>query len=163
MAFLRHLILCDSILVPITPGNSRKPTLHGVFQTIYASTFPVRHPSMAVAIQLSANPGKHEVKLRLVDSQGTDLINDLPPGTIEVTDEILGIVDINITLNGIGFPKPGIYSFEFHLDDEELGSRDFMVSEPPQAPPGGMPNSPGEPGALPGVDDTPPGLTGGTP
>ena len=77
-------------------------------------------------IEISAPEGKHALGLRVVDSDGKDILPPPPPLTIETTNP-LGLANIDVTLNGLRFQKPGIYSFVLAVDQTDIGARDFFV------------------------------------
>ena len=122
-AKLHYLILCDAVSFA-----NGKFTYHGVFDRIQAAQFPCVHGTLSLAVQLSCDPGPHLLTIRALDSSGTDVVQALPPVPIE-TNNPLGFASTSITLQGLPFPKPGIYSFELALDQKVLGARDFFVEK----------------------------------
>ena len=121
MAKLNHVILCDAI----GTGQGKK-TLYGLFSTISAPQFPCIHPHCCLALEFSANDGDHELALTIVNSQGEDIIP--PPPVLHIrNDNPMGLITVDINLNGLRFERPGIYTIQLFLDGQPLGGRDFFV------------------------------------
>lgn len=103
-----------------------KLNILGVFDTIWAREFPVRHASMVFVLRVRADftdQGTHQLQVRLMDADGKQLFKaegplQLPtaaPGRSSKPQIIIG-------LNGVTFDKPGDYSFEVMVDGRHLKS-----------------------------------------
>ena len=93
-------------------GAGDKLSVHGVFDTIFAETFPAVHEKMVVVVRLLFDPGDADterlVRIRLVDSRGRRLfeqqtraqIGRIPPGDAPATNLIYQLT--NTTFHGPG-------------------------------------------------------------
>ncbi|TMD76835.1 MAG: hypothetical protein E6I82_02970 [Chloroflexi bacterium] len=135
----------------------------GGWDTLFAATFPVVHPAMALAL--------------LLRLEYAEALKDIPI-TIELVDEddhpvgvkIEGKVNVGhaagtkpgqpifvpqaITLNGLQLPREGSYNFRVTSDSRHLGSIVFRVvpaatMPPSMLPPGMLPPGTPPPGARP--------------
>ena len=118
------IIICDQV---ITDAESKKKTLVGIFNQVFASKYPAHHPSMAVFVSVTGGTGSYRVGLRLVS---LDQPEDCPvievPGKIEFKNPNQ-VFDVHFQLNGVVFPRPGNYQFEFLIDGEMTLMRRLKV------------------------------------
>jgi hypothetical protein len=110
-------------LADFAQDNNSKLTVVGTFDSIQAKQFPLQHPSCSVACRMrfaNKEAGAHDFKLRLVDSEGKEIIKPIT-GNIQVGEAQNGLVStINIIINfaQLQFQQAGRYSFELYIDDE---------------------------------------------
>ena len=110
--------LCD-----FAQDNQSKLTIVGTFDSINAKQFPTQHPACSVACRLrfsSKEAGEHTFKLRLIDSDGKEIIQTIE-GNMNIQTTPNGqIVTINVVANfaQLQFTKAGRYSFELYLDGD---------------------------------------------
>lgn len=125
---LGYLILCD--------GHSKvggKDCILGVFNRIFVARFPAQHEQCFLAFELWTSPGKHELRVKISDTDGNDI---LPPlGPLEMNVSTVGQGSGAIQLRGLPLAKQGIYSFVMLVDGEEIGARDLFVEPVPQQQP----------------------------
>jgi len=122
--------ICDSI---IRDERTKKVSLIGLFNSIFASTFPVRHPVMHVYIALTNGHGLYKLNVRLTRAE-----DDVPIATMEGPIEFpnpLTVVELNIEWRGVEFNKPGEYVVEVLSDTALIGSRKFYVTPAGNLPP----------------------------
>lgn len=118
-----------------------KLNILGVFDTIWARDFPVRHPAMVFVLRVRADftdQGTHHLQVRLMDADGNQLFK--AEGPLQVPSAAPGRhtrPHIIMGLNGITFAKPGDYSFEVMVDDHHLKSIPLHLLRAPASPPGG--------------------------
>ncbi len=129
------MVICDQI---IEDKLTSKKSLIGIFNNIGSSVFPCRHPQLGVFVSITEGKGSYEARLQITNENTTDVIANVK-GQIKVPD-ISVVAEINFSLVGIVFPKPGLYSIEFYCDDILVLERRFNVTEiqkkpPPQGPP----------------------------
>lgn len=106
------------------------------FDTIYAPTVPAVHRHLAVVAQLRAQvteAGQHALSIRLIDSDGSDV---LPPinGDFEIPRPVAGTESIGrvaVDLDGLNFPRYGMYSIRLVVDGRETVRLPFSVVSPP--------------------------------
>lgn len=94
-----------------------KLNLSGIYDTIWARSFPVQHPTMVLAFRLRLQEDdsgqEKEVQVTLVDQAGSPIwggslkleAGPIPKGEVRHDDHI-------IELRGVEFKVPGQYSFE---------------------------------------------------
>lgn len=126
---LGYLILCD--------GHAKvggKDCILGVFNRIFVQRFPAQHEQCFLAFELWTAPGKHELKVKIIDTDGKDLVPELGPLEMQVSQ--VGQGSGAIQLRGLPLPKQGIYSFIMTVDGEQIGARDLFVETVPAQPRG---------------------------
>src|SRR5689334_20607964 len=105
----------------------KKLNIMGIFSIIFASSFPARHPSLYLVIQLSPELGELDqnkaLMVKLVDSDHSELNSFSVPFKIE-KDHEGNRPDTNVILQltDIVFPSTGTYNFVAELDGDFLGS-----------------------------------------
>ena len=94
----------------------------GVFDRIAAGTFPTVHPKMVFVFRVQAEHAdsgrSFPVRVRLVDEDGGVIFESegelvppqVPPGEVASANHIFALV-------GIGFRRPGRYSFVLNVGD----------------------------------------------
>lgn len=103
--------------------NHSKLTIVGTFDSIHSKQFPCVHPSCTVATRLrfsAKESGNHDFRLRLIDTNGKELINPIE-GTVNIPAPQNGqLTSINVVANFVQlkFERPGRYSFELYVDGE---------------------------------------------
>ncbi|MGH7235554.1 MAG: DUF6941 family protein [Nitrospiraceae bacterium] len=100
-----------------------KLNILGIFDALYAESFPTIHPEMKLVVQLEAGiaeVGKvHQVEIQLMDSDGRKpfvvngqvVVGDVKPGTVFKTNSILNI-------RGVTFEKPGDFVFNILVNGD---------------------------------------------
>jgi hypothetical protein len=135
--------------------NENKLVVGGIFDTIYAPETPATHPFMALAIRVHAHPGeagRHAVMVRLVDPDGTEVIQPLDaPFEIGGVDPLEGgTADLVLQLSGVPFETFGRHSFDILVDGRFEKSVALSVRKAPEAPGDeGLPADPFEGEGLP--------------
>lgn len=118
------LVICDQIIEDRMTG---KKTLVGLFNSIAARNFPCTHGLMSVFVSMTDGHGKYECELVCRDEDTGDAILQTK-GPIEFASPAV-VVDMVFALQGVAFPKPGLYAFEFYCDEELVAERKFNVAE----------------------------------
>lgn len=100
-----------------------KLNIMGIFEVIHAQSFPARHPQMQLIMRFESDPAEagttKDVEVQLVDEDGKKLMSiggeitlgQGRPGEPITTNQIL-------TLNNMGFEKPGDYEFKILIQEE---------------------------------------------
>ncbi len=115
-----------------------KLNILGVFDTIWARDFPVRHTTMVFVLRFLADfteQGDHSLEVRLMDADGAQLFK--AEGPLKVTGGSPGRPirpHVIMALNGVTFDQPGDYSFEVMLSGKHVRSVPIYVVEPPSTP-----------------------------
>lgn len=118
-----------------------KLNILGVFDTIWAREFPVRHPAMVFVLRVRTDftdQGAHRMQVRLMDADGGQLFK--AEGALQVPAGQPGRAarpHIIMGLGGVTFERPGDYSFEVMVDDRHLKSVPLAVVQARDVKPGG--------------------------
>ena len=98
-----------------------KLNILGIFDALYAETFPTIHPEMKLVVQLEADIGEadqvHHIEIQMMDADGRKpfvvngqvVIGEVRPGTVFKTNSILNI-------RGVQFERPGDFVFNILVD-----------------------------------------------
>ncbi len=125
-----------------TVDGGGKLNILGIFDRIRVREFPARHRRLALVLRLAAGPedqGEFAADIRLIDPDGGQVLR--LDGTIRVGEAPKGAVNPEtriphvLNLDGVTFPKAGVYNFEIRLDEELLQVMPLTV-EPMPAPSG---------------------------
>ncbi len=115
-----------------------KLNILGIFDTIWAREFPVRHAAMVFVLRVKADfteHGAHTLEVRLLDADGEHLFR--AEGPIQVPGSAPGRAvkpHVIMGLSGVSFKAPGDYSFEVIVDGHHLKSVPLYVMEAPAPP-----------------------------
>ena len=120
-------VLCDYANVT----REGKLNIMGIFDTIFAQSFPARHTAMNLVLRLVADPqefGKTQrISIQLMDEDGKRMFEAeaemLPQGqgsTPANVDQILG-------LGNLVFPKPGTYCFSVVINGTHIRDHDVAL------------------------------------
>lgn len=112
---LVHTILCDDVRQEV----GGKFSLMGLFETIYAATFPAVHPRFAVVNEWSGGRGDFTAKIRLLTPDRGQVIAE-SSSKISLYSETQRHRDITIRMNTT-FKAPGTYWLEILINDEQAG------------------------------------------
>jgi len=116
------LVVCDNIYQE--PGG--KTALVGLFNSISANKFPVRHPRLAVFASVTGLREGSTAKLDVQHAESEQVVmsaeGPFPEGTGPVT-----VADLNFIFSNIIFPEEGTYYIRFWGNDHLLMMRPFQV------------------------------------
>lgn len=107
---LNVTLLCDDVRQEI----GGKISLMGIFENIYASSFPAVHPRLAVINEWSEGIGEFESTLRILSPDRKVILRE-SVSRFKLIDARYRHRDISIHLN-IEFRDPGTYWIENYLD-----------------------------------------------
>ena len=107
-------ITCDAV----AQGPDGKKTLYGIFQNLHFPSFPARLPSCAVVIRLSGGAGKHGLSVKIFDPDKNVIFSPPKPMDIELVNPLIA-AEIVISLQGMLFPRDGLYWIRIYLNDEK--------------------------------------------
>ena len=111
-----------------------KLNLFGIFDTLFARTFPTTHPQMQLVLRFEAAP--HEggstrpMEIQLVAEDGRVLFR--LPGTLGVGQRGLADtirMDHILTLNHVQFERPGHYHFDVLVDGQKAAAVPLQVEQ----------------------------------
>ena len=134
------LLVCDQILIDRLTG---KTSLIGMFSTIGAPRYPVRHPQLCVFASLTDGRGKTPLELAIVDAEDARPPIVSGTATVEFKDP-RAVACLNLHFNGLVFPEPGGYRVQLKCHGELLREarldlskiRRLKVGEGPAKPQG---------------------------
>ncbi len=125
--------ICLAMLVAdkvIREQLTHKVYILGTFNSIIARQFPTVHDTMNVYLALTdASPGTHKARLEFVYIDEGPTLEERPllrtGGPLAFKDK-LQVVEFNMELRQVRFPKPGVVDIRFFLDDcaEQFGLLD---------------------------------------
>ena len=144
---VKAFLICDHVL---HDAGTNKKSLIGIFEQVYSSRFPCRHPKMSVYANLTDAHGTYDLTFRLVRLRDGKVLLEAKGFRITVADP-LQVSEFGVNLDGVVFEEPGKYEFALYANDQFLQSKPFRVvlnNAPPGAPPGTAPAAP--PTATPG-------------
>ena len=121
-------------LADFAQDNNSKLTIVGTFDSIHTKQFPTQHPACSIACRLrfsAKETGTHDFRLRLIDSEGKEIIKPIE-GNINIAMPPNGqFVSINIVINfnQLQFEKEGRYSFELYMDGDWRSGLPLFLSK----------------------------------
>jgi len=107
---LNFTLLCDDVRQEI----GGKISLMGIFENIYATSFPAIHPRLAIMNEWADGLGEFEATLRILTPDRKTILRESVT-RLKLADARFKHRDISIHLN-IEFKEPGIYWIENYLD-----------------------------------------------
>lgn len=113
---LSYTIVCDDV----RQEQGGKISLMGLFENIYAISFPVLHPRLALMSEWTDGRGEFEVMTRLLSPDRKTTLRETV-SRITMNDAQHKHRDISLHLN-IEFSSPGTYWIEHYLGTELVSS-----------------------------------------
>ncbi len=107
---LNFTLLCDDIRQEL----GGKISLMGIFENIYATSFPAIHPRLAIMNEWAEGQGEFEATLRILSPDRKTILRESVT-RLKLADARFKHRDISIHLN-IEFREPGTYWIENYLD-----------------------------------------------
>jgi len=122
------MLIADKI---IREERTHKVHILGTFNNILSAKFPTVHDRMHIYLALTnGTPGQHRARIEIVyidetaDMTETELAR--MDGQLAFSDK-LQVLEFNMELRHVTFPKPGTLDIRFYLDDVFIASRLFKV------------------------------------
>ncbi|TET23983.1 MAG: hypothetical protein E3J71_00480 [Candidatus Stahlbacteria bacterium] len=116
------IVVCDQV---IREAETNKLSLMGLFNSIKVSAFPTRHTRMHVYVSLTNYIGETKGMLKFLDPEGNVLAQIQEP---VVFQDKFATIELNFVINGMVFPKPGVYTIEFLVSHQLVGSRKIEIT-----------------------------------
>jgi len=109
-----------------------KLNILGIFNAIYAPSFPVLRPQMHLVFQFIVAPGERgttkQIDIKLIDADGKELYGmsstTLVGRDLPVDWELPQIIE----LHGLLFPKPGDFAFSILVNGDEKATARLRVA-----------------------------------
>ncbi len=118
---LNWTLFCDDVRQEL----GGKYSLMGLFEAIYAGSFPALHHRFAIINHWSGGKGEFSCKIRLLTPDREKVISE-SESTLVFFSETQHHRDISVRFNSL-FPFPGTYWIETILDDEVISSIPFIL------------------------------------
>lgn len=120
------LIICDRV---ITDAQTNEKTLVGIFNNVWAPSFPAMHARLSIFVGVTSGRGTVKGAIQCVnESTGQRVFES--SGPISFKDPC-HIVEITFLLRNVLFVQPGMHNVSFFCDGELVFSRRFNVSQLP--------------------------------
>lgn len=111
---LNYTILCDDVRQEL----GGKYSLMGLFEAIYANTFPAVHPRFAVVNEWTGGKGDFKLRIRLLSPDRSQVISE-SESKVSFFSETQRHRDISIRFNTT-FKIPGTYWIEVLLNEDQI-------------------------------------------
>ena len=116
-----------------------KLMIGGIFDTIWVNEVPAVQPFMSVVLRIRAHPGEeggHEVRVRLVDPDGHEVIEglDAPLMLAELDPLDGGTAQLILQLVGVELGSEGRHGVDVFLDGRFERTVDLFVKKAPAPP-----------------------------
>jgi len=112
---LNYTLLCDDVRAEL----GGKFSLMGLFESIYANTFPALHHRFAIVNEWAGGKGEFMVKIRILSPDREQVLSE-SEATLNLFNETQRHRDISVRFNTT-FKVPGTYWVEILLDNERIG------------------------------------------
>jgi hypothetical protein len=120
---LSYTLLCDDVRQEL----GGKFSLMGLFENIYAGSFPAVHPRFAIVNEWIGGKGEFIAKIRLLGPDKEQLLSE-SESKLVLYNETQRHRDIAVRFNTT-FPAPGIYWVELLLDNERISLVSLAVQQ----------------------------------
>ncbi len=118
---LNYTIICDDVRQEM----GGKFSLMGLFESIYAGTFPALHNRFAIVNEWSGGKGEFTVRIRLLSPDQEQVLSESET-KLALFNETQRHRDISIRYNTT-FKVPGTYWIEMLIDGEQAGIIPLIV------------------------------------
>jgi len=122
---LLSIISCERVILDQFSGMG---TVQNIVQTINALNYPARHARIVLFAELTNGHGKVKVTITLVDIQKEDEILLKQELDVEFKN-VKQIVSVIRDMQGLVFPHPGEYRFQFFAEEHLLGERRIVCRQ----------------------------------
>ncbi len=112
---LNFTLICDDVRQEM----GGKFSLMGLFESIYASTFPALHHRFAIVNEWSGGKGEFSIRIRLLSPDRAQILSE-SESRLSLFNESQRHRDISIRHNTT-FKVPGTYWVETLIDGEQAG------------------------------------------
>ena len=120
---LSYTLLCDDVRQEL----GGKFSLMGLFETIYAGSFPAIHPRFAIVNEWTGGKGDFLARIRLLGPDRQQVLSE-SESKLVLYSETQRHRDIAVRFNTT-FPSPGAYWLEILLDEERIGLVQLTVQQ----------------------------------
>lgn len=114
---VKSFVIADQVF---QQSDSHKWCLIGVFDRIYSSRFPTRHPSLGIWLKLADAEGDYDIRLEIQDSSGR-VLSSLSGLKLTVNDR-LAEPEIGIQTHHLPLPAAGMYFIKLYFNERPAES-----------------------------------------
>ena len=132
-------LTCDHV---VRDATTNRISLINLIHELYAFSFPVLHPHLEVYACLTDAQGEYIFELSLLDAATEQPIGSGKSPPLQIPTP-LAIVDLDMKLGAVQFPKEGKYEFRLTANEEFLQRKEFTVRKIQQRPAPPQPAPPG--------------------
>ena len=115
------LILCDELV----HAGRRKEHLFGLFDTVWANTFPHRLARLGVFVALTGASGRYATRVLCLGPDGQELFGS-PLRSVQL-EHAQRVTRVFLRLEGVVFRFPGIYRLQLLCNNRLICERPFNV------------------------------------
>lgn len=128
---VQSFLIADAVIQDRATG---KWSVVGIFDHLYAPSFPCVHPTLAIYVKLADAQGRYRVKIEFRNAEDR-VVSSFDKIQIEVEDRLRSL-GFGVTTHGLPLEKPGRYQFQLFLNDEYLAAvpLEVMKLEPRPRP-----------------------------
>ena len=117
------ILLCDQIIVD---EISKKKTIVGIFDLIYAEKFPAEHRPLSVYVRLTDAEGQYAFRMDYVQVKNDKLLAQTEIPGVSINDR-LKAHELIMQFPPIKIPEPGEYEFRLWANDRYIGRMKFTA------------------------------------
>ncbi len=130
---VKSFLIADCILQDRATG---KWSAVGIFDRIYAPSFPCKHSTLAIYVKLADALGHYKVRIEFRDAEDNQ-ISTFDAIELDVANRLQG-VEFGVTTHGLPLKKAGKYQFQLFLNGEYVAAMplEAIVMERPEKPEG---------------------------
>lgn len=118
----RSIVICDYHF----SSDRHKHDLYGVFNAIRAAAFPHIQEQFCLFVQLSNGLGKVPFFFDIREADSGDLVHATTTQELSFRNR-KDLVYLVMTVEGCGFPRPGLYLIELFCDNTWVGDTTLNV------------------------------------
>lgn len=126
------VLLCDTV---ITDAATGRKTLVGLFDTLFASAFPVVVPAFTLFAKLTDMSGKYAMRFDLVNLEDEQRLASFSAEVQSPADRVATYDLVAQFLGGVRFERPGRYEFQLYADEVLIGRCTLAVGQRKEASP----------------------------
>ena len=130
---LNAILLCDKVefFIP-NEKEGEKIVIQGVFDNIYAKSFPAEHSSFVIYINMNIEPGEHKHSYEIRNMNDDSIVFSYPKGSFSVSQDDRRHQLIHKIDNFI-IPNEGGYIVNIFIDGNLFAKTDFYAKKIPQS------------------------------
>jgi hypothetical protein len=103
-------------------------SLHGIFETIYATNFPTQHKPFNIVFRLKAQKAvvNQNIKIKILIEKNDEEVSKLEAEAKVTIEKDSGLVP-SFDVSQFVFPGPGIYDVTVYVDGKSMITRQLYI------------------------------------